>query len=136
MIPLPYLQKHGLQWASFEEVCAFLDEQRQSGIYNQPMDDSRADMVDLVRVFSYEEDLASEHPLEAVSVRELIPSQKNVSSLGLLELAQGKRGIINYPIFVVVVDDKLYIRDGHHRAWLFDALGIQFIDAHIVHGGR
>ena len=95
-----------------------------------PLDDSHAHMEDLPAVFAFDEDEGDMYPLQSVPVRGLVPTQSHVS-LGKLEGILEDRAMFK-PVFVVIINGTMYVRNGHHRVWLNEAFGNETIVAHVA----
>lgn len=93
-------------------------------------DDRRASMVDLIRVYSIDEAHRDKYPTTKIAISELIPAQRDVAKSRMAKIASSDH--MKEPILVVKVDDKVYIRDGHHRVELLKLFGIETAFAHIA----
>lgn len=123
--------KYNPQWQSEDSLKTFLRNKIREGALYFRNDDSRAEMVDLVTVYSYPERQSFIYPVRYIRTSLLVPSQKHVSTSTMFHLLEKDKW--EFPVFVVVVDGKYYLRDGHHRVWICDALGHKNILAHTIY---
>ena len=58
----------------------------------------------------------NELPIETISIKDIVPTQKNLTIPNLEEVSKIKYGTkINEPIILIKKDGKYYVVDGHHR---------------------
>lgn len=127
------LRDYRLDEIPFREFIHFLENASEITGYDLlDVDTPAYDRSALDHVFAYDEDDADDFPVETVGLRDVVPTQEDVDPQVILDILRGKRGDIDDPIFLVEFGGELYIRDGHHRAWLREAMGYSDIQAHIA----